>query len=197
MYYIYAYIDPRNNLPFYIGKGKGCRKYDHLKEHDGRTENRDKLAIVKELTELSLQPIIVELESNISSELLAYNREDYFILMYGRKGIDPNGILTNKTVGGKHPPVPVWSDAKKKKHSEFNKTYWTPERRKAHGLLTKGNTGGEATRNTVSVIDLNGATKRIPKLQYDAMNRSYDVSNWEYVSVSSSEAKRRKHLKHP
>ena len=197
MYYIYAYIDPRNNLPFYIGKGKDGRKFNHLKEHDNHTENRDKLAILKELKQLGMTPIITELESNIDNELLAYNREDYYILTYGRKGFEPNGILTNKTIGGKHPPTPIWTEEKKKTHSEFNKSYWTPERRKAHGLLTKGNAGGKVTKDTVNVIGLDGITKRIPKSYYDAMDRPTNINTWEYVSVSSKEARRRKQLKHP
>ena len=189
MYYIYAYIDPRTNLPFYIGKGKDGRKFSHLKEHDLKTENRDKLKVLQELQSLNIPPIIKELESNIKDELIAYNREDFYILTYGRKGIEPNGILTNKIIGGKTPPTPVWTEEKKKAHSKFNKTYWTAERRKAHGLKTKGNNGG---LGTVSVTDLHGNSKRISKELFDSIDRSRDISTWEYVSVTSKESKRRK-----
>ena len=197
MYYIYAYIDPRTNNPFYIGKGTGNRKFDHLKEHDGNTDNRDKLEIIKELSLLKLTPLIVELESNIENEDLAYNREDYYILIYGRKGFEPNGILTNKTIGGKHPPTPIWTEEKKKAHSNFNKSYWTQERRKAHGSKTKGNKGGKVTQGTVNVTDLNGISSRILKTVYDNMARPDNINNWEYVSVSSKEAKRRRQTNTP
>jgi hypothetical protein len=30
-YYVYMYIDPRNNQEFYYGKGRGRRKFSHLK----------------------------------------------------------------------------------------------------------------------------------------------------------------------
>lgn len=32
LYYVYIYIDPRNNFPFYIGRGKNDRCYKHSKE---------------------------------------------------------------------------------------------------------------------------------------------------------------------
>lgn len=187
MYYIYAYIDPRNNLPFYIGKGKGERKFDHLSENTSKKENKEKFKIIQELLSLGLAPIITELESNISNELLAYNREDFYILSYGRKGIEPNGILTNRTIGGKHPPVPVWDSNRKQQHSEWNKNYWTEERKFLH-KTGKGNGGV----GTVSVTDINGNNKRISKADFDNMDRSIPIDKWVYVSVSSNEAKRRR-----
>ena len=42
MFYIYHYIDPRDNLPFYVGKGSDNRMYDHLYETESNTENRHK-----------------------------------------------------------------------------------------------------------------------------------------------------------
>ena len=197
MYYIYVYINPNTGLPFYVGKGSGSRKFDHLNENSSKKENKEKWQVIKHLIDAGTPPTIVELESNIESELLAFNREDYYILKYGRLGIDVNGILTNKTIGGKQPPVPKWDAADRKRHSEFNKTYWTPERRKAHGLKTKGNNGGKTSVGTVNVTDLNGINKRILKSVYDAMPRSDNINNWEYVSVSSKESKRRRQLNTP
>lgn len=65
MYYIYAYIDPRTDLPFYIGKGKNNRKTDHLREHLGKTDNADKVKVIQELALLGLEPGIIELESDM------------------------------------------------------------------------------------------------------------------------------------
>jgi hypothetical protein len=187
MFYIYAYIDPRTDLPFYIGKGKDTRKFDHLNEASSKKENKEKFKIIKELKSLNLSPVIIELETNIENELMAYNREDYYILTYGRKGIEPNGILTNKTIGGKHPPKPVWTEEKRKQHSKFNKLYWTEERKKNHPI-------GHSVQ-TVSVTDLNGNSRRISKIEYDAVNKNSDMSLWKYVPVASKESKRRKESK--
>lgn len=199
MFYIYAYIDPNTNLPFYIGKGKGSRMYDHLNENSSKKENKEKWKIISSLTEKGTPPIIKLLEDNIESEALAFNREDYYILKWGRNGIEPNGILTNKTIGGKQPPKPVWTEEKKKQHSDWNKSYWTEERKKEHRekyIQPLTDTGRSQIRlhsiNSVSVTDKSGNSKRIPKSDYDNMDRSGPINTWEYVSVSSKESKRRK-----
>ena len=31
IFYLYHLIDPRNQIPFYVGKGKNNRMYDHEK----------------------------------------------------------------------------------------------------------------------------------------------------------------------
>lgn len=185
MYYIYAYIDPRSNLPFYIGKGKDDRKYDHLNQKYSKKENREKSRVIQEIINQGLTPIINELESNIVSEDLAYNREDYYILKYGRKGYEPYGILTNKTINGKRPPTPVWTEERKQQHKEFNKKYWTPNNRLQHSLNNAGN-------GIVNVRDKTGKVTRISKEYYQKMEKPSDITEWEYVSVSSNEAKRRK-----
>ena len=77
------------------------------------------------------------------------------------------------------------TEKQKKQHSDWNKEYWTDERKKSHPV--------EHSINTVSVTDLQGNSKRIPKQDYDSMDRSLPIQEWLYVSVSSKEAKRRKH----
>ncbi len=194
MYYIYAYIDPITNLPFYVGKGSGDRKFKHFNESQSKKENLEKYKIIESLVNAGTPPIVIELETNIENEDLAYNREDFYILKYGRRGIDPGGILTNKCLNAK-PPKPIWDEKKKKAHSDFNKQYWTEERRKLHGLKTKGNKGGIVSKGTVSIVDIGGKTYRIPKIEWDSMDRSKEVNKWKYVSVTSKEGKRRIELK--
>jgi len=190
MYYIYEYIDPRIGLPFYIGKGKGTRKYAHINSMAAKKENPDKTKVIDEIQAEGLQPIIRELESGIMIEAEAYIREDYYILKYGRKGFEENGILTNKTIHG-HPPTPVWDDARKKKHSEFNKEYWTAERRASHNSQKGCDLAVLASRDTVPVVDLNGRSKRIPKENYLAIDKTTPIEEREFVSTASKEGKRR------
>lgn len=192
MYYIYQYIDPRTSLPFYIGKGKDTRKYDHVRTEQAKRENPSKANIIKDILEAGLSPIIKEIESNILNEADAYAREDYYILKYGRKGIDTDGILTNRTLHAR-PPTPIWNDAKKQKHSEFNASYWTDERKAAHRVIAKENAikGGLASRGMAAVVDKLGNVKKIPSTEYRAFDKNVPIENQEFVSTSSKEGKRR------
>jgi len=192
MYYIYAYIDPRTNLPFYIGKGKGDRMFAHLRTAQAKRDNPDKAKVINDLLEAGLTPIIQEIESNILNEVEAYQKEEKQILLYGRYGIDLGGILTNKSLHSR-PPIPIWDDAKKKKHSEFNASYWTEDRKLAHRPIAKENAikGGMASMGTVPVVDMNNVTMRISRELYLAVDRSKPNNEQEFVSTASKEGRRR------
>lgn len=58
MFYIYALIDPRTGNPFYIGKGQGNRKDQHLAAvKAGRFDgNQGKQDLIKELLSIGLEP---------------------------------------------------------------------------------------------------------------------------------------------
>lgn len=94
MFYVYEYVDPRTNLPFYIGKGKGNRYLKHLNETYENTENKKKYAHITGLRNKGLEPIINKIKTNLS-ETDAYDLETELIKKYGRRDLDPDGILTN------------------------------------------------------------------------------------------------------
>ena len=102
MYYIYGLIDPRNNEPFYIGKGQGSRCLDHFK-NTNREINTPKRAKIKKLKSLGFDPLIKIYVENIENEKIAYDIEEKIILQYGRKNYDKDGILTNICLGSNPP----------------------------------------------------------------------------------------------
>lgn len=109
-YYIYAYrtpvdveirsmakIIPQGNY-FYIGKGKGRRKYDHLNEKIQNIKNHLKYSVIQKIYEIKEHPIIDILEESEDEEYIL-TREVFYIKKYG-KLVDDSGYLTNLTDGG-------------------------------------------------------------------------------------------------
>jgi len=112
-YYVYALIDPRTDLPFYIGKGKYQRAWKHLRE----TKNTYKNNKIRFLKKNGYEIPIIKLYENLD-EGTAYYMETLLILKYGRYGKDENGILTNVIIQMK-PPVrmkPIVPSCEEKKN---------------------------------------------------------------------------------
>lgn len=100
-YYVYVYKDPFTMQPFYIGKGNGKRYLDHTnKPYQSFKRVQDK---IKSIRNKDAEPIIEFAHTNLQEEV-AYRLEEELIIKYGRKDIDPNGILMNICLGV-NPPV--------------------------------------------------------------------------------------------
>lgn len=84
--------------PFYIGKGKDGRAYDHLRETKHRTRNHMKHSIIKHANESSVE-VLVEFIATELSEETALRLEVCAIKMWGRLSTN-SGPLTNLTGGG-------------------------------------------------------------------------------------------------
>lgn len=70
-YYVYLYVDPRNDRPFYVGKGKGKRVLSHL---SAEGESR-KVQTIRELKALGLSPRLDILAHALPSEETAFRIE--------------------------------------------------------------------------------------------------------------------------
>jgi hypothetical protein len=106
MFYIYCYIDPITNNPFYIGKGKQDRAYVHIKHAKEERNNENKTRFLNKLENLieqGYEPKVIFLAQNIDNEDIAYDIEESFIKKYGRVGYEENGILLNICEGSRPP----------------------------------------------------------------------------------------------
>ena len=88
--YVYIYSDPITEKIFYVGKGKGNRVFDHLKDKN----ECEKVDYLNALLNKGLQPKI---------EILIHGIEDDSVLRIESAIIDLLGIgnLTNKQAGFK------------------------------------------------------------------------------------------------
>jgi hypothetical protein len=93
-YYVYILVDPRNNKPFYVGKGTDRRMYEHVAEvKRGSCTNVAKAAIINELLAVGLEPEYKIYDKNLT-EKRAYIIEGALINA-NRKS------LTNEAAGHK------------------------------------------------------------------------------------------------
>jgi hypothetical protein len=86
--YVYVYVDPRDDKPFYVGKGKGSRLFTHLED----TDDSEKAALIQEIRKSGREPRI---------DLLRYGLTDAQALLVEAAAIDLIGKdkLTNRVAG--------------------------------------------------------------------------------------------------
>lgn len=87
-YYIYLYVDPRTQRPFYVGKGQGNRIYSHLSD----SNDTEKVKRIAELRKLGLEPVL---------EILKYGLTEREAFLVESAAIELLGVdeLTNRVKG--------------------------------------------------------------------------------------------------
>lgn len=133
IYYVYQLIDPRNNKPFYIGKGSGNRAYSHNQFKDGN-ENPYKDRVIRKLHEQGLEPI-VKIIKYFNKEQQAYDYEEY---LTEKIGLDN---LTNMVVGARPPSKKGWKPSEetlKKRSQNLKGIERTTEWRQKLSLCKQG-----------------------------------------------------------
>jgi hypothetical protein len=96
MWYVYVLYDPRNNKPFYVGKGKKYRLSATI--NVSQTGNALKRKFLSEIKDMGLEPRI-EIIAEYDEEIDAFTLEKELVSKYGRI-IKGDGILTNYSEGG-------------------------------------------------------------------------------------------------
>ncbi len=117
-YYVYQMVDPKSNIPFYIGKGMGNRMYYHeALTLSGKVPHGNKLLFHKIKKILSESGTICYKKTDESlSEEDALKKEQFYIRQIGKR-IDGTGPLCNITDGGEGVSGLKHSDQTKKKMS--------------------------------------------------------------------------------
>ena len=87
-YYVYAHIDPKTDLPFYIGTGTGNRAFEGPEHHHVHYENY--------VTKYASEHKVVFLAENLDEDT-ARIIENHFINKYGRITSGPKNTLVNTT----------------------------------------------------------------------------------------------------
>lgn len=98
-FYTYCLIDPRDCQPFYVGKGKGRRMYDHWKHRNAKCCKNYRLKQkLKQLEQAGVRPVYSVVLENVT-DAEALSKEMELVACFGRLDIG-TGILCNLTDGG-------------------------------------------------------------------------------------------------
>lgn len=184
-YYVYAYKHPSTNVPFYIGKGHAERAMFHSRYAASNffKNKHFKHTILKIRRELSREPVVELLADNLT-EADALALEIELIKQYGRKLIDPNGVLCNLTLGGDGVSGYKHTEESKRKMRE-NKVM-TDELREKYRQASIGRVTSEETKEKLRACRHTDATKMIISKKLTGLVRSDEFKSNASLKTSAT-----------
>lgn len=163
-FYVYHITHPITGMVFYVGKGKGQRCYQHLKDTLETARNKRLWGHINNIRNIGLEPIVFKLQENLT-ETYAYDLEELEIKKYGRIGFDEGGVLMNIVDGnGNRPPI---------LYGELNGFY-----------------GRKHTKESKKKISQKNLGKKKPKT--DVAKENSRKSALDYWAVETEDTKKRK-----
>lgn len=121
-YYVYAYIDPRDGVPFYIGAGHGDRDVSHLTAcHTTRRFPSYFYNKLRKMAREDVAPVVWRIADGLTRERAFGAWEPWFIKTIGRRDLG-TGPLCNLTDGGDGVHGYVWTEEGRAKLSQAIKT---------------------------------------------------------------------------
>lgn len=148
-YYVYEYIDPKTNIPFYVGKGKNDRYLYHLKNLNDNT-NLHKVNKIKKILSEGGEPIIKLVKTGLT-ETQSFDFEKKLIEKYGRIDLE-NGSLVNLSDGGEGQSGWIPSGTYKAKMSELSKGCNNGMFGKKHNEETKNKIREKSTGRKFTIL---------------------------------------------
>jgi hypothetical protein len=142
IYYVYNLVNPITGIPFYVGKGKNRRCYQHLSDKPVYSKNKRLTGHIRNLRESGIEPEVKKVKENIK-EKDAYLLEEQ-ILQYGRIGFDADGVLLNFFISNR--PI--------KKFKEDNGFYGKKHTDETKRLISEANTGRKHTEEAKKKLSI-------------------------------------------
>lgn len=105
-FYVYIYTDPNTNMPFYVGKGKNDRCWDHInyaRRNPKPERGKHFMNKIRKMIASGITPIVEKYCDSVD-EFTAYATERQLIGEIGRKDLG-TGPLLNLTEGGSGGPI--------------------------------------------------------------------------------------------
>lgn len=200
--YIYAYLDPRKPgeytygkytfeyCPFYIGKGKGRRIYEHL-EPRYLNKHTFKNNMIKKIIRLGHKPITIKIFENLSNKE-ACKYEIDLISKIGRRD-KKLGPLANKTDGGEgsigfcKETIDKLSKMRRGHKNPMFHVYPSEKTRRLLSIRQSGKNNGMYGRK-------HSLKSKIEMSKHSAMAKSITINNIFYKSIR--DASRKLNVKH-
>lgn len=188
--YVYTLTDPRNGMPFYVGKGVGRRCHFHAWEAKNSDKPTYKLNKIRKIQSLGLNIIVNKVEENVSHEQ-AKELECFLIAEMRGFGIN----LTNATDGGdgtegyKHSAETLtktrhdWTDEQKQRISESLKGRSNPCTEQRRQAIIAGTTGVKKS----TTINMKKPKRKEQCPHCGIMASGWNLAKWHMNNCKSKE----------